>query len=308
MSAKTYMQSMEALGTNVELRVVAVSTREAEETLEKLWEQVVQFENTFSRFLFDSELSLFNARAGEKVYVSEMFTAILERTQYFSVLTEGLFNPFILPRLQQFGYQHSMTDLDNEAPDYTTCHIEPYTALEVGENWARIPKNSAIDLGGIGKGFLADFLGSCVRKPIESYCLSLGGDMAVKGKNESGNFWSIDIQSSRDREKVVARFEAETDEKVGVATSGMVRGKSGKQQTHQIHPDENDTVRREEYDLCSVVAHDATTADVLASMVLLGGVPFAQRMLENGSIQGAILQKNKNKDTPLLIGQGFSLI
>lgn len=306
MMQQTYMQSMPALGTTVEFRVVASSVTDAEESFATLWKEVVNFEKRFTRFSVDSELSHFNAHAGEKSIISETFRDILEKALYFGGITDGLFNIFVLPSLQRAGYHHSMVTKDQDAPDYTQRDVLPYTTLEIGSDWARIPKNSALDLGGIGKGYLADYLSTCIAESIECYCLSIGGDIVTQGTDEQGNNWNIDIQSSLDREKNIAIARIDSKETRGIATSGMIREKAGQKQLHQINPNK-EGVLDFDYDLASVIAHDATTADVIASMVLLGGKEFAEQMLDKKIIQAGLLQ-SKRSTTPLLMGKGFSLI
>ena len=309
MMKQTYMQSMQALGTSIELRLVVSSVIEAEIWFTQLWKEVVTFENTFSRFKFESELTQFNIRAGEKVPVSKMCKDIFERAKECAEITDGMYNPFILPSLQRAGYIDSMTTCGDTTEkinlDFSERDVVVYTELEIGENWARIPAHSALDLGGIGKGYLADYLASLLATSVDNYCLSLGGDIVAKGTDEFGEKWSIDIQSSKDRSTNCAHFASE-ENSVGVATSGTVRVKRGKMQEHQINP-VSQTPTKTPYSLCSVASRDATTADVMASTILVGGVVLAKRLLKEDIIMGVLLQDEKS-EKPLVLGKGFTLI
>lgn len=315
---QTYMQSMQALGTVVELRLVTTSMAIAEEWFTLLWKETVSFENSFSRFIPESELSQFNLHAGEKTLVSKMCRDIFEKAKQFGEITEGIFNPFVLPSLQRAGYVHSMTSVGEEgevaAPDFSDRDVVAYTELEIGNDWARIPVRSAIDLGGIGKGYLADYLASLLTTPpatstglaqMESFCLSLGGDIIAKGTDEFTQKWRIDIQSSRDRLQNRAYFVSDEDT-VGVATSGTVREKEGKTQAHQINP-ASQTPAETQYALCSVASRNAVTADVVASSILMGGKDLANRLLQESVISGVLLQ-DETSENPLVLGKGFTLL
>jgi FAD:protein FMN transferase len=318
MMQQTYMQSMQALGTTVELRLVAPSMAVAEAWFTLLWKETVSFEHGFSRFISDSELSQFNLHAGEKTFVSKTCKDILEKAKQFGEITGGIFNPFVLPSLQRVGYVDSMTPVDADDAvsvlDFSDRDVVAYTQLKIGDDWARIPAQSAIDLGGIGKGYLADHLASLLTTPatnpteltqIESYCFSLGGDIIAKGTDERNQKWRIDIQSSRDRLQSRAYFVSDED-MVGVATSGTVRKKEGKEQEHQINP-ASQAPTETQYALCSVASHNAITADVIASSILVGGENLANTLLKDGVISGVLLQ-DAVSENPLVLGKGFTLL
>jgi thiamine biosynthesis lipoprotein len=303
MSKETYMQSMRGLGTDIELRLLATSIFEAEKIFAMLWEEIRAFEARFSRFLSSSELSQSNERAGEKVPISKQFKDILEVAKSFGEVSDGMFNPFILPCLQRSGYLYSMVAEETDAPDFSKRKMAKIENLEIGEDWMRIPED-AIDLGGIGKGYVADHLASLLIGTSEGFCFSLGGDIVARGFDETGKPWNITIQSAENREEDSAFFTS-TLEQYGVATSGYVRDKDGKVQEHQINPTshiETDTT----YDMCSVAAKNATTADVFASCILLGGKKYAEKYVKEGIVDAVFLQGTYLVE-PLLLGKGFTL-
>lgn len=301
---EAYLQSLEALGTTVELTLVTEARAHAEETFPVLWAQVEDFEARFSRFRSDSELTRFNQAAGDRVPVSNALRDLLRSARDYALLTEGLFNPFILPKLAQVGYAASMTRPSDTVPDYTSRNVVDAQMLDVEADWARIPPNTALDLGGIGKGYLADLLGRHMPSSVLGYSLSLGGDLLLGGTDATGSAWRVDIQAAADRTKDSAIYQCSTTP-VGVATSGVVREKGGKTQEHQIHPagQGHDPLP---FALCSVAAASATTADVFASSILLGGASYAERMVDTGVLSAVLLQPRIGQ--PVVFGQGFTLV
>ncbi len=298
MIKKTYLQSADALGSNVELRLSTSDPNLANSWFVKLWDEISEFEKDFSRFKNDSKLSRFNNKAGERVPISKTFELILKRAKDFSQTTEGLFNPFVLPALQKSGYVHSMTSLVF-GPDYSGRELVDWKLLEIGDGWAQVPPDTALDLGGIGKGFLADKLADLLENNLPDYCLSLGGDIRVGGL-DGADSWKIDIESPQ-KDSEPQFFYTNTKQIWGIATSGATREKSRRKQQHLIDPATGTSVTSPA--ICTVVAKDATAADVLASCILIAGEDLAVQLHTKAIIDGVLLQEENGR--AFLLGAGF---
>ncbi len=303
MIKQVYMQTGKGLGTEIELRLVTFELEKAENVFKTLWKEISGFENRFSRFKTDSELTYLNENAGKMMPVSKELRDILEASKKFSDLTSGIFNPFILPEIQRAGYVHSMTGGSNSPQlDYSDRRVVDIKFLEIKNDSVLIPGGTAIDLGGIGKGYLADLLAKLLDGVVEDYCLSLGGDIICKGLDVDKE-WDIDIQSNRNRNENVATYSHGV-EIYAVATSAVTRIKKGKEQMHLINP--RDIPTQNEYDMCSVVAKDATTADVMASCILIDGKNLASELVRNNIVIAVLLQR-KGDVLPVVLGKGFNL-
>lgn len=298
------MQTCEVLGSTAEFRIVTENTARVEDTFSSLWTIVYDFEQRFSRFIKDSELSTFNVRAGEIVPVSSQFRDILRTVQYFGELSQGSFNPFILPSLERAGYTTSMTASGASSYGFASRTTAPINALEVGDTWGRIPTDTALDLGGIGKGYLADLLAQSLTPFTESFCLSLGGDMRVSGREPHGP-WTIDVESATEREVSVGTYTHQSASTYGIATSGTQRIKRGVSQAHLIDPRTNAPTQTQ-YRSCTVVAQNAVSADVLASCVLIDGAQLADRLFREHHVEAILLQGEKHTEQ-LVWGTGFEL-
>ena len=300
MELQSYMQTGKALGTTVELRLVTDSQEKADSLFTLLWLDIEAFEKQFSRFLPTSELSEFNAHAGDQVKVSDEFRALLCVAKEYGVLTSGVYNPFILPALQRAGYTQSLSKPSPIAPLYVEREHAVYDRIEIGDDWARIPPECAIDFGGIGKGYLADELGKFLLPSAHNFCLSLGGDMLVRG-TDAKQPWEITVQAvNRDDDSATYSFAREV---YGIATSGLFRVVDGVTQHHLIDP-RTGKPAESEFSLCTVVAQNATTADVLASCILIEGIPGAERYLESGHVLAVLLQHEDG--TIVTLGPGFT--
>jgi thiamine biosynthesis lipoprotein len=164
---KRLQQTQTALGSQALLTLVANDENTAQAIFESLWRQIIDFEQRFSRFKSDSELSQFNSNAGSTTKVSKQFHAMLRVCKEMSYDTVGLFNPFILPNLQQAGYVGSWPTPQDFASKLDYRSRNNFTSINkliLLEDAARIPSDSALDFGGIGKGYLLDQLGRYLLK------------------------------------------------------------------------------------------------------------------------------------------------
>lgn len=294
-----YYQECIALGSKTGLSLVSnLSPAKIESLYRELWKTIFLFERHFSRFLPDSELSMFNKNAGVKQVVTTEFQAILTAASKIAHETDGLYNPFILPALQASGYSHSRVpgheqDVVDDHSDKSIANIDQ---LELGDNWAKIPYGTALDLGGCGKGYLADQLRSKLPSTVTGYWFSFGGDIAVGGHNEHNQPWSVTVQGADDSSKNIATVNAA--EIAGIATSGTTvhSGKKLGRSWHHIidsrtnHPAETDV-------LLATVCDDSTfRADVLASCAVILGSKQGLQFLRDHGVKAAVLQFKTAKD------------
>src|SRR5512147_272812 len=116
------------------------------------------WEQTFSRFRADSELSRLNQRAGQWTRVSASMWEVIHLALVAARWTDGLFSPTILNALEAAGYDRTFDEIIAAA--------QPIVAKPDGQ-WRSIqrqalkrsiylPSNARLDLGGVAKGWAAD--------------------------------------------------------------------------------------------------------------------------------------------------------
>jgi thiamine biosynthesis lipoprotein len=235
--------------------------------------EVYAFEQRLTRFRPDSELSRFNAAAGHRVAASPLLAELLQTALDAWLLTDGLVNAAVLPALMAAGYDRSIEQVRRRAaataaPTHPAQPAPPLPdVLQVGNDWARLAPGCAVDLGGIGKGWLADRL--CER--LENAAVNLGGDVATAGDGPDDQGWSVGLC---DGWAIALR-------RGGVATSGT-EARRWANGHHLIDPR---TGRPADTDLCavSVVAADTATAEALSkAAVLLGSARAGAWLHERG--------------------------
>ncbi len=306
-----YYQECIALGSMTGISLVSDASPASIEALyANLWQSIFLFERQFSRFVPSSELSRLNREAGTRQFISSEFRDILLAAKTIANETDGIYNPFVLPALQASGYVHSrVPGYEQDAVDnYSNRSVVTIERLEIGDDWARIPYGTALDLGGCGKGYLADQLRTKLPKTVTGYWLSLGGDIAAGGLDDSKEPWKITIQDARDPIQNIGTLTTTTS--CGVATSGTTvhtGKKGGKAWHHLIDPRTHEPAVTDVL-LATVCDTSALRADVFASCAVILGSKEGLQFLKKHGIRAAALQCHLTNETFHSIHYGNGII
>jgi FAD:protein FMN transferase len=226
------------------------------------------FERQLTRFDAQSELSRFNAAAGTRASVSPLLAELLRVCLDAYNLSDGLVNAACLPALIDAGYDRTITEIRRHwgnQPHTTPRRAVPPLpdVLEVGDTWARIAAGCAVDLGGVGKGWLADRL--CER--FGNAAINLGGDVRTRGAGPNGTGWTVALCTGR----------CVTVHDAGIATSGTSarRWPGG----HHLIDPRTAAPAKTDITAISVIAATALHAEILAKGACLLGTSAADEWL-----------------------------
>ena len=289
-------QTKLALGGNITLSIVTgMKPDEVNRLFKRLWQQVYLFERRFSRFLPMSELSTFNRSTGLQTPTTPEFRDLLKDAKRLGVETDGIYNSFILPALQRAGYTKSAAsgyERDKQT-DYTNRRVVGIDHLIIDDNWAQIPYGTALDMGGCGKGYLADQLGQILKnQSIQGYWLSLGGDVVTMGLDKFNNHIRLDIQNANNLSSTTDWIINCPAEHFATATSGTFKRKNQNEKKEWHHIIDPITLEPAVTDirLATVCADTAVRADVLASCAVILGSKKAPAFLKSHGVKAALLQ------------------
>lgn len=211
-------QTKIALGSKILLTICSSKNKKTtEEIFKRLWSTIDDFDKQYSRFRPDSQLNKLNNQSGQEIKVSDEFIDLLKISKNLSTKTEGIFNPLILPTLQKSGYKKSWVpnEFTKNPPNYSDRLIGKMSDIKISKNYVSMPKNTALDLGGIGKGYLLDKLGRILSEfKINNYWLSLGGDILAMGQNIDGNPWQIEIDDYKRPNHTIGSIKVATNSPV----------------------------------------------------------------------------------------------
>ena len=166
-------------------------------------EFIEESERRFSRFSDQSELSQLNRSAGKWFHPSIDLFKLVKLAQEYVDLTDGLFDPSILPYLKRAGYDQSMDEirLNGAHQDFSIDILEKLnikTLLldeETGQIW--LPPGMQIDLGGIAKGWIAEQAARLLAEKTSTCAVNAGGDLFMIGLPEGQSAWEVALEDPR---------------------------------------------------------------------------------------------------------------
>lgn len=152
------------------------------------------FDRLFDRFTEGTDIWRINHAGGEYVEVDDHVIQALQYALYFRELTNGRFDPTIgaVMDLWDFGFYNeallpSQADIDRALETVGTNIYIDGNRVRLGHPEARI------DLGGIAKGYAADYVADFLRSRGVVGIANFQGDIALVGIRPSGNRWGVGV-------------------------------------------------------------------------------------------------------------------
>jgi thiamine biosynthesis lipoprotein len=298
-------QTDHGLGSEVKLTLIVKKESEAKQIFKSLWSEIKAFEERFTRFKTSSELSHVNSEAGVPTKISPAFRDLVLESKRLAEQTAGLYNPFVLPALQKAGYVGSWPSVEKyeEKLNYKNrSGLNKIDELDIKGNIMAIPSNSALDFGGIGKGYLLDKLADLVEaKHVKDYWFSIGGDIICSGFNLENSNWKVGVAGALETSKLVGSIENTRGNRLAIATSGVTK-RRGSNWNHIINPKTGKPAGSDVL-TASVSYSSATKADVFAKCLVIVGSKMAKLFLDDQLIEEALLQV-KDDDSVKVIRYG----
>ena len=269
-----------AVGTTCTAAVTAAphDESEARRALGAAQEEVAACERELSRFDPASDLSRLNAAAGRWTPIGRRLLEALGLALGAREDTGGRFDPTVLPALVAAGYDRSF-ELLEERPAEQAEGWRAGTEIELDarRGLARLEPGSAVDLGGIGKGYAAGRALEAMRATGPSLAgglVDLGGDIAVRGESPEGGPWLVAVADPRRAGETLAVLALEAG---GVATSGRDARRFGPARSlhHLIDPETGESALGGPLTV-TVVASDPAEAEIHATTLAIAGLSEAE--------------------------------
>ncbi|MFA6494899.1 MAG: FAD:protein FMN transferase [Candidatus Paceibacterota bacterium] len=286
---RLYWKKLNAMGTEVVL--TAWLSDDQQNALDDAEREIKDFEKRFSRFLEDSELTDFNNAPGGDIAVSDFMKKLLTATQRFFWATDGVFDPTIIGSLEEVGYRKSFTEMTPESEagvmvnvaqiQNTFAHRTLLTQLQVGKTTVSKPDGLRLDFGGIGKGYILDYVGSHALGEVNDFWISAGGDLYVSGKNGDDGDWHVGVQNPYRPETQL--FSLNTRGRMlGIATSGIFKrkGNAGGYEWHHIIDPRTGLPVVNDVLAVTAITRTATEADIYAKTILVLGSQEGLKFIE----------------------------
>jgi thiamine biosynthesis lipoprotein len=269
---------------------------EAERSLKHVQAIFDTVEIQFSRFRNDSELSRLNHSAGQVFKASLLLYEIVEAAIRSARLTDGIFDPTILPGLIESGYDRSFElikrsrkkPITNQNP---STHRWQDIFMDPKTHSIYLPEGYCLDLGGIGKGWTVDRASRYLDK-YQNYAINAGGDIIVKGTQADGSPWTIGIQDPLNRKPSLGILSLTND---AICTSTTLQRQwwiNNVRKHHLIDP-RSGLPANSGVISATVIAKTATLAETIAKAALILGLQEGLKFLENQqSVKGLLVLKD----------------
>lgn len=158
--------------------------------LSTLSSEADRLERAASRFVAESEISVVNRADGRWTDVSWLFVEVLTAALDAAAQSDGLVTPCLGAHVDAAGYRTWRDGAD--APTGPIPHdprLDAWQHVEItpagGRARVRIPADVQLDLGAVGKAWLADRMACIVNSALDCDVIAdMGGDLRVIGQSE----------------------------------------------------------------------------------------------------------------------------
>ncbi|MDQ2076652.1 FAD:protein FMN transferase [Marinimicrobium sp. ABcell2] len=285
-AAEWHRDSQDIMGTKIDVVLWHEDETAAAEALDLVMDEMHRINAHYSPYLLDSDLSLINrlapkASASDPVFISKEMALLLDKSLYYSRITEGAFDITFASLGRYYDYRAEETPSDTQrqellpAIDYRLVHLD---ALQPSVYFGRPEVH--IDLGGIAKGYAVDrALALLSDAGIEHASVSAGGDTGLIG-DRRGRPWMVGIKNPRAPEQVAIVLPLEQG---AISTSGDYEryfiDSDGKRVHHIINPSKGTSASG--VASASVIGPNAVDTDALSTSVFVLGVDKGLALLES---------------------------
>lgn len=268
--------------------------------LEKSENLVEKYESILTINRMNSEVISVNSHAGKHpVVVSRIAFEIIKKAVLISRANLG-FNVAIGPVVKQWGVGFTGANLPSKTKIKELMEItNPRDIILDQENSSVFLKHEGmkIDLGGIGKGYIADALKDFwIRNGVKKGVINLGGNILLVGQGSRDfNRWKIGIQSPLGiRDASMGTVESEG---CSVVTSGIYErffNKNGRRYHHIFdpktgYPVDNDVLA------VTVITKTSVDGEIWSSLAFYNGPEKTKKLIGNNDhVKYIFIMKNRD--------------
>lgn len=259
----------------------------------------------FSDYMPESALNrLCRSEAGAWVKADPLLVNILQRSLVAARMSDGFFDITIGPVVQLWRRARQ----EKKLPDKTAVSAAldkvswKYLHCDVANASVRLDKKGMqLDLGGIAKGYAAQYIMDFLRASGQPVCMvDAGGDLALGEPPPGKAGWRIAINAPEQKDDLLSRQLLLKNQ--AVATSGDIYQFleiKGKRYSHIINPKTGMGVTFQRN--VTVVAPDGATADWLASACSILPVRRAIKLVQRVPGAALLIAEKRKKSSRLYI-------
>lgn len=293
---QVYKKEKKLMGTIAEITLYGEKNDEAVESAFKAMEEI---EKLGSEYRKDSQLNRINRFAGiRKVKIDPKLYEMIEKSVYYSKLSDGAFDITVGPLIQLWRMKEKMQKANPSIPTEKEIKqklkLVSYQEISLNRREKSVylkKKGMRIGLGAVAKGYAVDEAVKSLKvKGVKTALVRLGGEIRVLGERKKP--WRIGIQHPRDKDKLLGVVELKDGE--AVSTSGDYEQyfiKNNVRYHHIFNPKTGKPAW--ECQAVTIVAEKGINADILSTTVFALGPDKGMELIEKLSgIEGLIVKSN----------------
>jgi thiamine biosynthesis lipoprotein len=271
-----YEFSAGKLGTLCKIVFYASDSLTAQKASKKAWNRIDELNEILSDYNENSEIRRLSDSSGieKSIKVSKPLYEIIEKSVQLSQLTKGAFDITVgnyvqlwrRARRQKIFPTKDQLAKAKKSIGYKKIKLYPHYQAVVLK-----AKDMRLDVGGIGKGYIADKVLKLLDSlHIQSALVDLGGDISVSNAPPQQQGWQIETGYKDENEQFISRKLLLKN--CAVATSGDLFQFvvfNGKRYSHIVNPQTGLGIIQSSQ--VTIIAQDGATADALASAVSVMG-------------------------------------
>lgn len=196
------------MGTRLNLTALCDDEARGERAIRLSLDAMGRVDRLMSVHREDSDLGRVNEGAGSRVSVDAWTAEVARASLDFASLTDGALDPTVLPLMRYWGFMGARGQHADVGELGSHLDRVGHRHLKVTERTVELDTGTAIDFGGIAKGYAVDQAVRQMRQQeIADSLIEAGGDLFASGRSPRGTPWRIGIRDPENPKRIVATVE-----------------------------------------------------------------------------------------------------
>jgi thiamine biosynthesis lipoprotein len=294
-----FADTKKLMGTDVSVSVVSDTESRGQEIADEVCSKIYFYEQKFSRFIPDSELSMLN-KVGSMV-MSDEFLAVLKQSYELYIKTQGAFNPLL--QIARHGYNTSYAKIGTHIQkqstetydtDFSTVLIDKRTSM------VTLQPTQQLDFNGILKGYVATKLSHHIQftyPDCKGLIVNIGGDLHTFGLDEESKAFEFLLYNPVTKEETPIQLTNKA-----LVTSGTYhrKWKTDTGEMHHILDDTGTNNPTTDIVSASVIHDDGATAEAYATLLIVAGIEKAKTIINTNTFNYWLVKTNGEVITNIL--------
>ena len=288
------------LDTTCTIEIDNMSSKQAEELIDKTFEECERYEKLFSRTIKNTDIYKVNHAGGKAVKVSPETIDLVNDALKVCKETDGLFDITVGKLTALWDFSNPKPKVPKDADIQKALTTVGYENVIVGKDTIQLKNpDTWLELGAIAKGYIADQLTAYLEdNGVTSGVVNLGGNIITIGEMENNKGpWPIGIETPySNRQEITGKVMTQDQTLV---TSGVYERcfkENGKTYHHVLNPKTGYPVETDILGISIKGAKDQSTwCDAYSTTCLLLGSEGAKKFIDGKPDFEYALIKTDNK-------------